>query len=89
MEVVVAHELTPETVAERVRVAAERADVLVEARELGGSVAKDTPLGSVRATYTVRTGDVLVVVEQRPAWLPEDTVRRMIEEGLRSALGDG
>ena len=90
MEIRVAHSLERALAAERVRAAAARHDVRPEdpSRETdyGGALQKDTPLGSVRATWIATASEVVVCIEGVPAFVPEATVRRLLEDGLRQVL---
>jgi hypothetical protein len=85
MEIRVAHALAREELARRIRAAAERHDVEVSpgADEHSGTLAKDAGfLGSVRAEYSIETLALVVVVRDRPAFLPEATLRRVLEAEL-------
>ena len=90
IEVEIPHSHSPAEAAQRVRAAAERLDVLpVDQEELGshgGTMRKDTPLGSVVARWTAHEAHVTVTILQKPAFLPESTVRRLLLEGLAQAL---
>ena len=87
MEIRVAHDLEPGEVVQRVRLAARQHDLeLQEDGEHSGSLAKVTALGTVRARWSAAAGELLVIVEERPAFLPKETVRRLLEEGLREVL---
>ena len=92
MEIRVPHSLQPDEAAARVRAAAERYDLVVpdeppsSASEPGGVLVKETPLGSVRARWVAQANEFVVTVEDRPAFLPEGTVRRALEDGLREML---
>jgi hypothetical protein len=44
-------------------------------------------IGAVRATYRIATAHLELQVTQRPAGLPEGTLRRMLEDELTRALG--
>lgn len=90
MEIRVSHALVRAAAAERIRAAAEKLDVrpeeLSQETEFAGRLHKDTPLGSVRASWQALEREVVVTIEERPAFLPEGTVRRLLEDGLRQAL---
>ena len=87
MEIRVSHGLSPEEAAARVQAAAARYDLAVEEAPgdsgAAGVLVKETPLGSVRARWEIVASEIVVVVEERPAFLPEGTVRRALEGGLR------
>ena len=91
IEVQISHEHTPSEAADRIRRAAERMDVQpVDQSSMGpfgGAMRKDTPLGSVVAHWEARESILVVQVVEKPAFLPEGTVRRLLEEGLKDALG--
>jgi len=88
MQIRMPHSLEPEEVGRRVRAAAERHDVAAGADEsdCAGELLKKTPLGAVRASWRADATEVVVDVRERPAFLPEGTVRRLLEEALSSAL---
>jgi len=88
MEIRVQHTLQPDEAAARVQAAAARYDLVVEDTTAGsgGVLVKETPLGSVRARWEVVASELVVTVEERPAFLPEGTVRRALEDGLREML---
>jgi hypothetical protein len=92
MEFRVAHGLDVRVAAERVRAAIRRLDLAPSAEEaageseLGGRATKDTPLGSVRARWSSEAGAILVRVEEKPPFLSDETVRRLISERLESEL---
>jgi hypothetical protein len=44
-------------------------------------------IGAVRATYRIASAHLELHVTQRPAALPEGTLRRMLEDELTRALG--
>lgn len=90
MEIRVPHQLTPEAVAERVRGASRRHGLAVPegsaALPLSGEVEKETPLGTVRAHWRAEPDALIVTVLEKPAFLPDGTVRHALEDGLREAL---
>jgi len=88
MEVRVNHQLTPEEVARRLREEAQKQDIQSQGieDELRGTFTKDTPLGSIRASWEALSGEVVVRVESKPAFLPASTVTRALEEGLTKLL---
>ena len=90
IEVELPHSHTPAEAASRIRAAAARMDVVsidhAAAGPNGGAMRKDTPLGSVVAHWEAKAQCVLVQVVEKPAFLPEGTVRRLLEEGLTEAL---
>lgn len=88
MEVRIAHELAPEEAVSRVvAAAAEHGLELVRESPRTGTVAKVTPLGAVRGSFSAEEGALVIVVEERPAFLPEGVVRRAIEDALGGVLG--
>lgn len=89
MEIRVPHQLAPDEVARRIATAADRHDVefVPDASGASGTLSKDAGfLGTVRARYSIEPGELVVVVSERPAFLPEGTLRRMIEDELRKLL---
>ena len=52
-----------------------------------GRLAHSTPMGAVQARYSILEDAVEVEIEKKPAFLPNDLVRRKVEEGLRDILG--
>ncbi|HTF89144.1 MAG TPA: hypothetical protein VK843_12095 [Planctomycetota bacterium] len=89
MEVRVPHALSPEEVARRISTAALRHDVelVPDASGVRGSLSKDAGfLGSVRAQYAIEPGALVVQVSERPAFLPEGTLRRMLEDELHKLV---
>lgn len=84
--------LAPEETARRVREAARRHELRATAGAedaLEGELEKPTPFGPVRARWRAEPGALVVTVVARPAFLPETTVRRALENGLRELLGGG
>lgn len=90
IEVEIQHSHTPDAAADRIRAAADRLDVQPIDHEAagphGGAMRKDTPLGSVVAHWEAFELRVVVRVVEKPAFLPEGTVRRLLEDGLKDAL---
>ena len=89
MEVRVPHTLSSEEVARRITAAADKHDVefTPDATGLRGTLAKDAGfLGAVRANYAIEKHALVVVVDQRPAFLPEATLRRMLEDELNALV---
>ncbi len=89
MEVRVAHQLAVQEVARRIRGAAERHDVEFTpgADETRGVLSKNAGfLGTVRAEYTIEADALVVIVRDRPAFLPEGTLRRMLEQELNKLV---
>lgn len=91
MEIRVTHDLGRERAAQRIRAAAERLEIAPASAEresaYGGVLVKETPMGAVTASWEAGESDVCVRVEKKPAFLPGGTVKRVLEEGLREALG--
>lgn len=91
MEIRVPHTLKPEDASARLRVAAERFDLSIPT-DAGGSaenegvLVKETPLGDVRARWQVSTSELVITVEERPGFLPENTIRRALEDNLKEIL---
>lgn len=90
METRVNHRLEPAEAARRLREEAQKHEIRAEGDEGGlhGVFTKDTPLGSVRARWEARPGEVVVVIESKPAFLPASTVARALEEGLQKLLAE-
>ena len=88
MEIRVPHGLSPNEVHERMRKLAQENAVELETHDdgSGGSLRKGTPLGAVSASFAVEPSEIIVRIDQKPAFLPERKVREMLEEGLRDAL---
>ncbi len=92
MEIRVAHRLDPDAAAERLADVARANDIALElddgAGGRAGRLAKTTPLGEVSGRFVIEVTEVLVRVERKPAFLPEGTVRRLLEENLGGALSE-
>ena len=88
MEVRIEHALEPDAIVERLAAAVREHDIELTAEGDGraGQLEKATPLGTVRASYEIGADVVVVTVLQKPAFLPEGTVRRLLEENLAEAL---
>ena len=89
MEIRLPHTLAPELVQARLEALASRHDVTLEpdldARS--GTLEKTASfLGRVRARYEILPEELLVTVTDRPALLPEGTLRRALERELSSYL---
>lgn len=85
MEIRVVHALSTDELARRIRAEADRHDVGLTEREEGrrGELVKDAGfLGTVRAEYAIEVRELVVVVRERPAFLPEGSLRRTLEEAL-------
>ncbi len=90
MEVRVSHGLGTAEATRRLRDAAREMDVRIE-EDAGegattGTLIKESPLGAVRARWEVQEEAVAVRIEKKPAFLPESTIRRLLEEGLEKVL---
>ena len=89
MEIRVPHGMDAARAAARVQEAAAQHDLKVPtdggpaSDPHAGTLVKETPLGSVRARWQALEDELVVTVEDRPAFLPEGTVRRALEDGLR------
>ena len=92
MEVRVTHRLDPAEATRRIRAAAQELEIRPDGSENEGDphgvFTKDTPLGSIRASWEVLPGEVVVRIESKPAFLPASTVTRALEEGLAKTLSD-
>jgi len=88
MEIRVEHALGRDGAVQALKAAAEAEGLSApeSADPYGGSLEKETPLGAIRASWEVGETEVVVRIEKKPAFLPEATVVRFLEEGLRSAL---
>ena len=88
MEIRVSHSLPAEEAVERLSATAARQEIEFtrDPAGLAGTMSRATGLGTVRASWQLSDTTLVVVVEQRPAFLPEETVRRVLEQGLRDAL---
>ncbi len=89
MEVRVTHTLSPEEVTRRIAAAADKHDVefTPNANGTGGVLSKDAGfLGTVRAQYSIEPQALVVLVSEKPAFLPEGTLRRMIEDELEKLV---
>jgi hypothetical protein len=85
MEVRVRHGLSVPELVQRIRAAADRHDVEFTpgADETRGTLGKNAGfLGEVRAEYAIEPDALVVTVTKRPAFLPEGTLRRMLEDEL-------
>jgi hypothetical protein len=85
MEIRIAHALAPVELSRRILAAAERHDVELTpgVDPLRGQLSKDAGfLGRVRAEYSIEAEVLVVVVRDRPGFLPEATLRRMLETEL-------
>lgn len=89
MDIRIDHELGAEAALQRLREKASEHDIDLDLAEgeRKGTVAKKTPLGAVRASFEVHEDAVSVCVEQKPAFLPAETVKRAITDGLQGLLG--
>ncbi|MBK8180130.1 MAG: hypothetical protein IPK67_14845 [Planctomycetes bacterium] len=85
MEIRIAHGLATEELSRRIRAAAERHEVefFPGADPLRGTLTKDAGfLGSVRAEYAIEAKELVVVIRDRPGFLPEGTLRRILSDEL-------
>lgn len=85
MEIRIRHALSQEEVARRIRAAAELHDLELApgADATHGAISKNAGfLGAVRAEYAIEPDALVVSVRERPAFLPEGTLRRTLEEEL-------
>ncbi|MCZ6596434.1 MAG: hypothetical protein O7B99_02225 [Planctomycetota bacterium] len=88
VEIRIPHRLALEEAAARIVALAGDHDVglVPDPDGRGGSIEKATPVGAVHGRYVVEGDAVVVTIEKKPAFLPEATVRRVLEENLRAAL---
>ncbi|MFT5288204.1 MAG: hypothetical protein ACI8QS_000044 [Planctomycetota bacterium] len=90
IEIEIAHSHGADEASNRVRAAAERLDVQAVDPSAtaghSGAMRKDTPLGSVVAEWVATASSVTVTVTKKPGFVPEGTIRRMLEDGLKEAL---
>jgi hypothetical protein len=91
VEIRVIHGLGADEALRRLRAEALRHELELALEEDGrsGRMQRATPLGAVHASWRVLDQEVVVRIERKPAFLPDSTVRRFLEEGLRGALGRG
>lgn len=90
MEIRITHTLEPDAAAARLAELARDNDIELEldddAGGRAGRLAKSTPFGAVSGRFRMEPGEVVITIEKRPAFLPEATVRRLLEENLGDAL---
>lgn len=89
MEVRVPHQLELDEAVRRILTAAETLELSMRPGKdpHSGRVTKETPLGAVEASWRALESEVLVTIENKPAFLPGATVERMLRDGLTDALG--
>lgn len=89
IEIKVGHALGVEAASARLAAAWKKHGVQVESADGGrsGKLTKPLPfVGAARADFAVRADAVEVRVTQAPAFPGADTIRRMIEDELRTIL---
>jgi len=87
MEVRIGHALEPAEVRRRLEQLAGRHGVTLSyAGDLSGEIIKKTFVGTVRARYRIEDVHLRVELMQRPAGIPEGTLRRLLEDELGRAL---
>jgi hypothetical protein len=88
-EVRVAHGLPREVARERFAALARRNGVAIEPADgLRGTLERTLPfVGKLRGEFEVGEGEVVVRVLEAPAFPSAETVRRMVADELRKALG--
>ena len=89
IEIRVPHALGLERARERLETFARERAVRLTADPGGltGTVEKNAPFtGVVRARYEVLADAIELKVDELPAWLPEQTMRRLLEGELTSAF---
>jgi hypothetical protein len=85
MEIRVPHALESAELAARLAAAAQLHDVELIAAADGksGTVTKNAGLlGAVRAQYSIEAAELVVLVTDRPSFVPEPSLRRVIEDEL-------
>jgi len=88
MEIQEAHDLDREEALTRILAAARANGILVEsgATRFEGTMAKETPLGTVRLVWEVHGDRVVGRVVEKPAWIADGILLRPLEDALRRAL---
>lgn len=89
MEVRIDHDLGAEEALLRLLKAAAEHDIRIDQDPEGvsGRLEKSAGfLGSVVGQYTLAEDHLLILVSKAPAMIPEETVRRMIVDGLGSTF---
>ena len=89
MDVRIDHELGQEEALRRLLKAASEHDIRIDQNSDGisGKLEKSAGfLGSVSGEYTLAEDHVQIHVSRAPSMIPEETVRRMIVEGLGSTF---
>lgn len=88
MEVRVPHRLERDEAVRRLLAAAERLELSMRPGKEHhmGRATKNTPMGPVEATWEAFDEEILVTVENKPAFLPGSMVERLLKEGLGDAL---
>lgn len=88
MEIRVGHELGREPALERLRRAAEKLGLELEAEPgaFDGLVRRTLPFGVIESSFAVSEQEVRVTLLRKPAVIPEGAVRRLVEDGLRQEL---
>jgi len=89
MEIRLEHKLSIEEVAGRIASLSLEHGIEHEPASSGvsGELTKTTALGAIAARYEIEADTLVVHVTARPAFLPEEMVRRALEENLKAALG--
>lgn len=89
MEVRIDHGLGVEEALRRLLKAALEHDIRIDQNQGGASGRLEKSagfLGSVVGEYTLADDHLLILVSKAPAMIPEETVRRMIVDGLGSTF---
>jgi hypothetical protein len=89
MEIKIAHKLTSDELTRRLAAAANHhgIDFTPDSSGMAGTLAKDTGfLGTVRARYSIEHEQLSVLVSEKPAFLPEEMLRRMLEDELKKLV---
>lgn len=92
VEIRMPHTLERASAAERIRAAAAKLELSTPdaagsaSTEFSGQLSKETPFGPVLASWEALEVEVVVRIEQKPAFLPQSTITRLLEDGLRDAL---
>lgn len=88
-EVRVEHALEPAEVLARLEGLARSEDVTITTSGANrGSLTKATAFGQVGGEYEIEPAALVVRVVNRPAFLPEGMVQRLLEENLRQLLAE-
>jgi hypothetical protein len=90
MELRLPHSLGQQEMARRLLAAAalHELEIVPAADGLSGAITKNAGfLGSVRALYAIESDVLIVRVTERPGFLSESALRRMLEDEFRDLVG--